>query len=436
SEYSELAELLKNADNQALNQEIEEKLDQIKDLMSELAEKMADLGGDIQEGFLNQDAFEAMNMQSQLDQISKLAQEGKIQEALEMLANMSQSIQNMMASLENGMQSFASSMMNQGASELNELISRIEEIEKEESELRDDTGKLKESLLNNPDSNTSNLRKFVDEQIKKTKQMSNELEQAKAKIVDDPKNSQNAHLIDRMLDRSQQLQNWLEAMDLRPALKSAKSIEESTKGLKEMASQNFANFGKATTELSSSNKLAEEIRNDLNELLENSGKTGGQFGEMALRQDGIEEKTSDLIKELSSEQSGLFLPPGMNQNLDQAKRFMGNASQDLRDELISKAISNEDEALKALRSAKEQAQEMMKQMQMSASGKGMSAPMMLGRQMQSGGTQGADTRYVEIPQATEDIGKEYKKRILDAMKGGSPEGYIELNKKYYDRIIK
>jgi len=48
-----------------------------------------------------------------------------------------------------------------------------------------------------------------------------------------------------------------------------------------------------------------------------------------------------------------------------------------------------------------------------------------------------DTEYVEIPEAAEnEIGKEFKENILKAMKGGSPEGYSELNKKYYDRIIK
>ncbi len=57
--------------------------------------------------------------------------------------------------------------------------------------------------------------------------------------------------------------------------------------------------------------------------------------------------------------------------------------------------------------------------------------------MRPGGSQGINTQFVEIPKVDESIiGKEYKQRILEAMKGGSPEGYIELNKKYYDRIIK
>ena len=116
---------------------------------------------------------------------------------------------------------------------------------------------------------------------------------------------------------------------------------------------------------------------------------------------------------------------------------MGNASQDLQGSQVSKAISNQEEALKALQEAKQQAQDMLQQMRMSAKGNGSPAPMML-RQMQSGQSpQGSDNRYVEIPELDESqIGREFKQRILEAMKGGSPEGYIELNKKYYDRIIK
>ena len=74
---------------------------------------------------------------------------------------------------------------------------------------------------------------------------------------------------------------------------------------------------------------------------------------------------------------------------------------------------------------------------MSAKGNGSSAPMMLGQRQSGQSPQGTDKRYVEIPQIDESqVGKEYKQRILEAMKGGSPKGYIELNKKYYDRIIK
>ncbi len=443
SEYSELSELLKQLEEEdgkgELEQKIQEKLNQIKDLMSQLAKKMDGLSGEIQEGFLNQDAFEAANMQDQLDQIAKLAQEGKVQEALDMLAGMAKSLQNMMASLENGMQSFGSSMMGEGMSKLNELLSRIGEIEKQESILRDNTGEFKKSLLDNTTLDTYNPREFIDKEIKKVQKLTENLKEVRAKTLKDSpsqSNPQSAYLIEKMIEKTQQLNNWLKAMDLDEAQKNAKSIEESTQGLRDMSNHNFANLGKASEEINRADRLAKEIKSDLDRFNAQMLK-GSQFGKMAERQDEIETETEGLTKELSEAESGLFASPDIGKNLEQARDFMENASEDLRGRQISKAMSNQDEALKALREAKEQAQQMLQQMQMSAKGNGMPTPMMLGQQRQSGGTQGADNRYVEIPQIDEaNIGKEYKQRILEAMKGGSPQGYIELNKKYYDRIIK
>ena len=378
-------------------------------------------------------------MQKKLDQISKLAQEGNIEQALEMLENMSQSLQNMMASLENGMQSFGSSMMAKEMSKLNELVSRIENIEREESSLKDKTGELKKSLLENPNSQGENLREFIDKEMKKAKKLIDNLKEAKAKIANSSpieSNSDGAYLIEKMIEKTKQLNNWLKAMDFNEAQKNAKSIQESTQGLSEMSNLNFGNLGKASEEINSASRLAKEIRSDL-ERFGAQENNEGQFADMAERQDEIQGETGDLTEELSELGSGFFVSPALGEKLGQAEDFMGNASQDLQGSQVSKAISNQEEALKTLQEAKQQARDMLQQMRMSAKGNGSPAPMML-RQMQSGQSpQGSDNRYVEIPELDESqIGREFKQRILEAMKGGSPEGYIELNKKYYDRIIK
>lgn len=442
NQYSELSELLnhlKQGNNSDIASQIEQKLNQIKQLMSELAKKVNSISGDIQEGFLNQDAFEAMNMQKQLDQISKLAKDGKVEEALEMLASMSESLQNMMASLENGMQSFGSSMMAKEMSQLNELVSRIENIEKEESLLKDKTGELKKSLLDNPNSKSQNLRDFVDKRMKKTSDLIDNLKEARSKISNNSPSGSNpdgAYLIEKMIEKTQQLSNWIKAMDFNEAQKNAKSIHESTQGLSEMSKLDYGNLGKASEEIGSASKLAQEIRDNL-ERLGTQKNSEGQFADMAGKQDEIQEETGQLTDELSELGSGFFVSPKLGEKLGQAEDYMGNASKDLRGNQISKAISNQKEAIKALQDAKEQAQDMLQQMRMSAKGNGSPAPMMLG-QMQSGQSpQGTDNRYVEIPKVDESqFGREYKQKILEAMKGGSPEGYKELNKKYYDRIIK
>lgn len=440
-EYGELSELLKQlneSSNEELNAQIQEKLNQIKDLMSQLAKKMEGLNGDIQEGFLNMDAFEAADLQAQLDQISKLAQEGNIDQALKRLSSMTESLQNMMASLENGMQSFGSSMMAKEISKLNELISQIEDLEREETSLKGNTGELKRALLENPDLPGDNLREFIENEKKKVQELINILTETRTKIASNSPGEtspEGAYLVDKMIEKTEQLNNWLKAMDFREAAKNARSIEESIKGLNEMSNLNIGNLAKASGEIGSANRLAREIRRDL-ERFDTKGNSEKQYGEMAGRQDQIKAHTGDLSSEVGEKGEGLFFNPGIGDKLGQAKDFMGNASKDLRHQRVSKAISNQDEALKALEEAKQQAQDMLQQMQLSARGNGSPVPMMLGQQ-RGQGMQGADNRYVEIPAVDESqIGKEFKQRILEAMKGGSPEGYIELNKKYYDRIIK
>ncbi|MCH8013667.1 MAG: DUF4175 family protein, partial [Candidatus Dadabacteria bacterium] len=404
----------------------------------QLAKKIQGLDGDIQEGFLNQDAFEATNLQTQLNQISKLAREGDIDQALEMLSSLTQSLQNMMASLENGMQSFGSSMMAKEISKLNELISRIEDIEKEETSLKDKTGELKKDLLENPNSPRDNLREFIENEKIKVQELINNLKQARTKIANESPgeaNPEGAYLVEKMIEKSEQLNNWLKDMNYIEASKNAKSIEESTKGLNEMSSLNIGNLAKASQEIGRAKHLAQEIRKDL-ERFNIKGNSENQFGKMAGRQDEIQGQTGDLSSDIGERGDGLFFSPKIGDKLGEAENFMGNASKDLRGQRVSKAISNQDEALKALQEAKEQAQDMLQQMRLSARGNGSPVPMMLGQQYGQG-MQGTDNRYVEIPAVDESqIGKEFKQRILEAMKGGSPEGYIELNKKYYDRIIK
>ena len=168
-----------------------------------------------------------------------------------------------------------------------------------------------------------------------------------------------------------------------------------------------------------------------------SGKeTPGSSG-MAKRQDEIKEQTGDLAGDIQKMRKEMLMTPSIGDDLGDAQNHMGRASDNLNGNEISKAISSQDDAVKSLKQAKEKAEDMLQKMQASAQGNGSSVPMVLGQRQNQAGAQGVDTGYVEIPEAPEnEIGKAFKEQILQAMKGGSPEGYGELNKKYYDRIIK
>jgi Domain of unknown function (DUF4175) len=441
-EYSELSQMLSKLNetgDKALKAEIQKKLDQLKDLMAQLTEKMSAMSGDIQEGFLNRDAFKSIDMQKNLDEIAKLLEEGKIDKAMQMLASLQNSLQGMMASLESGYQSFAMSSFAQDMSKLNELIARIDGLEREESKLKDKTQDLKSSLLKNPGSEGDNLRKFIDKEKEKVEEIRKNIIQAKTKVTKDGESEtspEGTYLLDSLMQKTEQLKNWLDSMELKEAQKNAKNVEETSKGMLDLGDAGVGNLKDARQEMANSHQIAGQVARDLERFI-GSGEETPQSSGMAKRQDEIKGETGDLSEDLENIRKEMLLTPGIDEDLGDAENHMGRASDNLNGNELSKAISSQDEAVKSLNQAKEKAEDMLQKMQASAQGNGSSVPMVLGRRQNQQGPQGIDNGYVEIPEAAEnEIGKDFKEQILQAMKGGSPEGFSELNKKYYDRIIK
>ncbi|MEE9253128.1 MAG: DUF4175 family protein [Thermodesulfobacteriota bacterium] len=327
SGYEELSELLKKlkegVDEETLKA-IERKIAELKELMAQMAQKLASLNSSIPEGHLNPEAFKTVNVSEQLDEMMKLIEEGRLDEALSMLGDMESQMQDMMAALQSGAQSFASASLSGGIMTLNNIVSRIEKLEEAESELKQNTESLMDSLL---------------------------------------KNREGAERDDSAAKK-----------DMR--------------------------------------KLAD-------------------------RQDKIERETYELAGECNNPSAGAVLPGELGKELGEASRYMAGASENLSEAEISKGISNESEALEALRRAKASAKGLLEQLKMSSMGRGQSVPFVLGGRNRRHGMIGVDTGYVEIPQAAEPVvGKELKESLLKALRDGSPEGFDELNRKYYERIIK
>lgn len=441
SEYGELSEMLSKlgeTGDESLRAEIENKLRELEGKMSELARKMAEMSGDIREGFLNEDAFKSADMKSKLDELRKMMESGDIDGALSALAQMEQSLQSMMASLESGLQSFGSAEMSQDMAKLGEIISKIGGLEREEENLKKSTESIKQSLIEDQGAEGRSLRDFIEKQKEKVAEIKKNLAQAKAKITGSARaetSPDGGYLLDTVVQKADELRNWLDSMDINESLKNARALRETSGSLVELGDAGVGNLRAARPELSKSSTLADEIAKDLEEFLKSNRERPEAEG-MAGRQDEIRKDTGDLGGEIEEMAKDLPLSPGIGEKVSEAENHMGKASDSLGGNELSKAISNQDEAVKSLKSAREEAEGLLQKMQASARGNGPPVPMVLGRQ-QSQGSQGMDTRYVEIPAAEDsEVGREFKERIIEAMKSGSPEGYGELNRKYYDRIIK
>jgi hypothetical protein len=440
SKYTELSELLKKlkqSGNEETKKEIEKKTEELKNLMSQLVEKLSSLSRNINDEFLNSDSFKTIDLQKKLNEIINLTSQGKIDEALNLLAGLEANLQEMIAAIQSGSQSFSSATLSKNMTKLNETLERIKHLEESEKSLKENTESAKYSLLKNPPRKTNPLE-FVEREKKKLDKLKNLLMETKSKV------SQNmgarefiggSFLIERAINEADELKHRLEALEFNEAYRHAKDIEEQTTGLRNLNDLKIGAAPKANSEIEQSARIAQEIRRDLEHFGEIERNEEG-MGKLSERQNQIAREAFEFSNNLKGSSQDNFSPK-IREKLSESERFMRRASSNLVGKEISKAISNQEDALEALKQAKEEAKGLLDKYQQSARGNGLPVPLVLGREQFQEGDQGVDTGHVNIPPSEESkTGKEFKEGLLKALKDGSPDGYGELNKKYYERIIK
>jgi hypothetical protein len=442
SKYNELSELLNNLKknkDEKTRKEIEKKMEELRGLISQLAQKLSSIAMDTPKGYLNPDAFNSLDIGRKLDEIMNLIEQGQIDNALGLLASLGDDLRQMTASLESGYHSFSSASFSKEIKELNDIISNIKGLEEGEKTLKERTEKLKDSLLSDP-SSKGNLNKFVEREKKKIETLKNLLMETRAKAFSAPEKSElveGSFLIERILNEADELKRRLESFEFNEALSEARDVEEQTIGLRNLSDLRLGRIPRASREVENSANLAGEIREDLEKLLR-AGEKKERMRDLAQKQGEIEKDTSRLISKIGDlSKDDLLFSPKIGKGLEESKSFMQGVSDNLEGKEISKAISNQEEAIKALKQAREEANGLLEKYQLSGKGMGIPVPFLMGRREFQGGINGVDTSHVDIP-STEEFkeGREFKENLLKSIKEGSPEGFSELNKNYYERIIK
>lgn len=432
-----LLEELNQNNNEKTRREIEKKIEELKSQLALLAQKLSELSGDLQREFLNHDAFPSIDLDEKLNSILNEALNGKMDNALRLLEDFRNNMQDMIASLESGLKSYKTASLSTEIMKLNDFISRLNNIEKEEKALKSETEDRKETLLNARKG--GNLRDFVDNEREKIEMLQNYVLEMKSKsspVLPDDGLFQNDRLFDRILDQTDELSKWLEAFEFTEALLLSKEVEERINGISELSRLGYVRMENVSKQMYKSELLAKEIHDDLENLLKNETKESNTK-HLVQKQHEIREESARFADELRDSQNKPSLPPEIGDSLDEARDFMGGALKNLKEDELSKAISNQEEAIKSLNKARSQSEGLLKAFMLSSNGAGKSVPLVLGNNQAQGNSLGVDTSYVEIPKPEESNSQQkFKDKILDATKEGSPEGYSDLNKSYYERIIK
>lgn len=439
-EYYNLKNLLQNLnsnDNENTHREIEKRVEYLEDQLAMLAQKLGELTRDLQREFLNQDAFPSVDLNEKLRSMLNAALKGEVGKALQLLEEFNNRVQDMLASLEGGLRSYRTASLSEEIMKMNELISKLHNLEKEEEALRLRTEEHKQALIEL--AKNANLRDFVDKEREKIETLQKHLSEMKSKsslLAPEDGILRNDRLFDRIIGQTEELSKWLEAFEFREALAVSEDIEQGISAIGELGKLGYRPVERLSKQAHKSKLLAKEIHSDIENLLKNAARQP-ETDQLAQRQQEIRQTSARLSDELRSSGNNQSLPQEIGDSLEEATGFMRSSQNNLNSNELSRAISNQEEAIKSLKKARSQSEGLLKDFMLSAKGEGKSVPMVLGKNQSPEAFTGFDTSYVEIPKPQQSDSERYfKEKILDALKQGSPEGYSDLNKRYYERIIK
>jgi len=372
----------------------------------------------------------------------KAISEGRLDEALGALSELRNTLEGMLASLEGAVRSYSMDSLFSEMMKLNDIKRQIDALEREEDELKGETEGLKESLLQSQSG--EDLLDFVEREKEKLETLKELLFDIKAGLFQsisrgESRDIREALMLDKILKEVENTQNRLSEFNFKGALEHSRRVEGDISSLESLRNLKREIPG-IPEEYGECKRISKEVREDL-ERLQGKGGGGDKMHSLSKKQDEIEGGASQLSKNLKGfSREDLFLDPGVQEKVDEARRFMKGASRNLRGREISKAISNEEESLRALKEAKEKMEDLLEKYGASAQGRGIPVPFVIGGRSigsQTGGIAGVDTSHVEIPSAEEFKGSEkLKEELTRALEEGSPEGYDELNKKYYEKIVR
>ncbi len=445
-ELTKLLEEYRNTKDSAVQQRVLEQMAALKRHMMELQERMAEMAKGIRDDFMNREALEEMmesqNLDSKLDEIEKLVREGNADDAVKKMQELAMEMDEQLEQLEK-----AADEADQQADP--ELAKKFQEF----SENLAQTVEQQEALAEK----TKSLRDKYREQAKEhvAKQGAALKDELKSKLKDlraSFDRLENSRLASRLDDNRLQalhdvsnVKQALDANDFDLAAEAADKLREHTKRMADTAAeqkrmddllQNSAEARRDSRQLNE--QLGRDVAkaDDIAESLKNLFPQRGsmmseadrqQVGDFAKQQKQLEQRAEQLQQQMNElgERAPIFDEEAQEQ-LKQAGQRMGSAGQRLSERDASHGYGEQQGALQSLKG-------LQKQMQKSGRGKGLPMPL-----NSSGGGRGqSDSQKVEIPDEDPNRApREFRKDVMDAMKQGAPDRYRDQNKRYYEELVK
>ncbi len=414
----------------ALKDRILRNIQRLRDRMKALQQRMAKLRQKLPDEFLNIEGMKQGEVakglketRSQLDDIEKMLEDGRIDEALAAVDQMSETLDELSSSLDKDMQKLQDDTNPELQRAISELMDRTRDLTQRQTEVNEST----EAEAKQRDEATKEIMNSqMADRLEKIKKDAAALRGLVEEMAGD---AWPIFAEDALNSLNQRVTRLVESLDETRLPDALATAEESLRSLRDL--EHFARFAKKrqeqTRRVGAGVILDQRIIKDLADLLRDARKQAQasnkqeKMDELQQRQQQISEATRQLRKELQKKSQGmpeLGGPP--MQSLEDARQSMERAGRDLKKGRPRHARANQDEALNQLKG-------MMKSLRQA------------GQPKPSGERQTRRMRHerVKIPGKDDHEAPEaFRKELMDAMKDKAPQDFQESVKRYYEELVK
>ena len=454
-ELTSLLESYKQSQDPAVRDQIMQQIGQLRQRMAELSQKMAELASQIRDEHLNAEALQEM-MQEQdvgnaLDEVEKLVREGKTDEALKRLQELSMQMDKMMQSLDEAGDDFGQDQNPELAQKFSDFMKNLGKTADEQGKLADRTKEIRDRY-----------KEMMKERLRQRAQaLKEQLQKEADQLLKDYRAVQTSELstnADKPLEEVQsQLENLKSSLKVEDFDLSAESAEQALQASEEL--RQLGEQQKRTDELferppqmrQRSRQVADQLAQDADRMRDIHRKLQQLFpppGQMMSEEDRQRLRQMDQQqRQLQQQAQGLreqmdemqqMAPLFGEDSLEQMQRVgdrMRDAAQQLGQRDPGRGYGQQREALEQLKQFQQQLEQ---QQQAGRGGRGRMPFPMASIPQRQGGRDGTNSRdKVEIPDEDQfQAPKEFRKDLLEAMKQGAPDKYKEQVKRYYEELVK
>jgi hypothetical protein len=417
--------------------------------MLELQQRMAELSKGIRDDFMNAEALQQMleeqDMESALDEMERLVKEGKADEALKKMQELSMQLDEFLENLDEAGDRADEESDPELARQYQEFEQNLDDALKKQEQLSEKTRALrdkyreqqKERIARQGEALKRELKEKLDELDKSWKQLDGDnfgfrfedVQQEAMQARDNVQQSLDANdfdlaseAADRMEDRAAQMA--AQAQELRQRDEMFNNPPEVRRESKQAADK-----------MQRDAKKASEVAQKLRDLFPQPGQQMSeqdrqQMSELSRSQKQLQQQAQQLQQQMDQigERAPIF-DEEAQQQMDQVGQRMQGAGERLAGKDPSRGFGEQQGALQGLRGIQQQMQESAKK---GSGGKGIPVPI-----KRRGGQRRSSGEKVEIQDEDPNAGsREFRKDVMDAMKQGAPDRYKDQNKKYYEELVK